>query len=175
MVRTRKAIYVGNQEVQRRYIGNKLIFDNLGDIENENLLPQSHFEEGDGGWVSSPSGTVVKKESSLLHTAGGSNPNYTFILKRIRLESGTYTFTVSARGSSSIDFRGGGNVSDYNISGLELDELNYTTHSVTFTVDDSNADTNLRVYFTRGVAGEWFELDWVKLEKGSKFTGYSKG
>ena len=35
MVRTRKAIYVGNQEVKRRYIGNKLIFENLVDMDDK--------------------------------------------------------------------------------------------------------------------------------------------
>ena len=38
MVRTRKAIYVGNQEVQRRYIGNKLIFDVVSSVGKRNLL-----------------------------------------------------------------------------------------------------------------------------------------
>lgn len=38
MVRTRKAIYVGNQEVKRRYIGNKLIFDGVSSVVNPNLL-----------------------------------------------------------------------------------------------------------------------------------------
>lgn len=173
MVRTRKAIYVGNQEVKKRYIGNKLIFENYGG-SGENLLPQSHFEEGDGGWTPLNAGTTVKKESSLLFTASGSNQAYTFTQKSIRIEAGTYTLTLSARGSTSIDFRGGVNVSNYNTLGLELDELNYTTHSITFTVGNSNVDTLLRVYFTRNAtAGKWLELDWVKLEKGSQFTGYS--
>ena len=31
MVRTRNRVYIGSQEVKKRYIGNKLIFENLGD------------------------------------------------------------------------------------------------------------------------------------------------
>lgn len=38
MVRTRKGIYVGNQEVKRRYIGNKLIFEIIVDMEDKDKV-----------------------------------------------------------------------------------------------------------------------------------------
>ena len=58
MVRTRKAIYVGNKEVQRRYIGSKLIF-----ILGRNLIISSDVTPD---FYITSSGTHAAKEGHFI-------------------------------------------------------------------------------------------------------------
>ena len=139
--------------------------------EGRNLLTGSHFDKGIGELLAS-SAVAEVKDSIYKLTPQGNNVNYTYTDMRKNLVPGeTYTLSLKHRNNVPFQFRGGVNVSGYDGTVQPTDD--WKVSHITFKT--VKTDVILRLYFAMGygVSTSNLEIDWIKLEKGSKPTPWS--
>lgn len=144
----------------------------IDDIEvgGRNLLLNSDFSNGKlNDWNSANYGKDVV-EDSILKTEITRKHNAARLERKIKLKKGTYTVTLNARSTKVYQFR---NFENANITTVKVkanDE--FEVNSATFNVKD-DSEVKMRMYLVDVEEGDTFEIEWAKVEKGTKATDYS--
>ncbi|UBH16409.1 phage tail spike protein [Macrococcus armenti] len=148
--------------------------DNLV-FQNENLEYDSNFDKNAlNGWgAGSYNRTVLNGVFTATSTATGDG---TYIYKSIsNLPTGRYTFSFSMKSSLAIkNFVLTSGLKFVSQSDLTASPNSFKTYSVTF--DKTTASTTTETiffYMLCAVVGSKVEIDWYKLENGSKATSWT--
>lgn len=141
------------------------------EVGGRNLLLDSHFENSTGGWISYNS--PLSRDNGILRIdANGYNTQATrFQMNRRFLETGRYTLSVKVKSSVPLSFSGFVNATHAAKQFAASED--WKIISTTFEISDVSDNTIIRLYMADGSMGEWVEMDWSKLEKGTKATDWS--
>lgn len=139
--------------------------------DSPNLVPDSHFYSGSfNGWGSmygalTVSNSILKKTLTDNHTASRME-------KIFSLEAGDYTLSVNARVLNGYRFSSLENVSNIRGNTDIEGSTGFQTNSITFNVP-TTGNVIIRMYYNEPAIGDTFEIDWVKLEKGTVATAWT--
>ena len=143
-------------------------------IGGRNLVPDSDFTNGTGGWVGYY-GTISNVDGEVLKfTAGGDGGSVTRMEYPFTMaKSGIYTLTMKVKATVPVYFRNfiGATLSNGNVTNTGNV---WTTISTKFTVDNDNTAIRFRLYLQNPVAGSNVDVDWFKVEKGEESTPHTK-
>ena len=143
-------------------------------IGGRNLVPDSDFTTGRGGWVGYYGSASIVDGEVLRFTANGDGGSVTRMEYPFTMtKSGIYTLTMNVKATVPIYFR---NFVGTTISNGDVTDTGnvWTTISTKFTVDNDNTSIRFRLYLQNPVTGSNIDVDWFKVEKGEESTPYTK-
>lgn len=138
-----------------------------------NYIPNSKFDLGLTGWniqYGTESMSLVSGKLRVTRSLTGYGVIGVRQVNVPALEAGTYTISLKATSSTTkmigVNFDPNGFVLLTNFTGTQI-------HSSTFTIGSGMSNFDLRIIgYSDFSQGEYFDIDWVKIEKGDRATDW---